>query len=110
MQGAGFGNYNSGIAFSGVSQAQATPGRTMMAASINGQETARMMSPVTTASGGMSKIRNRSGQTADHVMKVSRRHGHLRRKVPTGLSVQKKMYVDLKPLAMIHSFRLIKMC
>lgn len=53
MQNAGFGNYNAGMPFSGVSQAQPTPGRSMMAASINGQESARMMSPVAATLGGM---------------------------------------------------------
>ncbi|BDD56085.1 hypothetical protein MAP00_001562 [Monascus purpureus] len=68
VQGAGFGNYNSGIAFSGVSQAQATPGRTMMAASINGQETARMMSPVTAASGGIATTRSPAAQGPNGVI------------------------------------------
>lgn len=53
LQGtAGFGGYNNGIPFSGVTQPQATPGRTMMAAAINGQDTTRVMSPIA-ASGGM---------------------------------------------------------
>lgn len=54
MQSAGFGNYNTGMAFSGVSQAQATQGRTMMAGSMSGQEMARMVSPVAAGLGGMS--------------------------------------------------------
>ncbi|KAL1885690.1 transcriptional regulator [Paecilomyces lecythidis] len=45
LQNAGFGNYASNLAFSGVNQTQSAQTRNMMAASINGQETARIMSP-----------------------------------------------------------------
>lgn len=52
MQNTGFGSYNSGMAFSGVNQTQSTQNRNLIAASINGQELSRIMSPTAASSGG----------------------------------------------------------
>lgn len=52
MQGAGLGNYSSGMPFSGVNQSQSAQNRNMIAASMNGQE--RIMSPGGASSTGKS--------------------------------------------------------
>ncbi|KAI9934732.1 hypothetical protein MW887_000349 [Aspergillus wentii] len=67
MQNAGFGNYNAGMAFSGVNQAQSAQNRNMIAASINGQETARMMSPANAGSGGIATSRSPVNQGTNGV-------------------------------------------
>lgn len=54
LQNAGLGGYNSGMGFQGQSAAHT---RNMMAASVNGQETGRMMSPANMGSASMSWLR-----------------------------------------------------
>ncbi|KAL2012608.1 hypothetical protein VTN00DRAFT_133 [Thermoascus crustaceus] len=68
LQNAGFGNYGAGMAFSGVNQTQSSQSRNMMAASLNGQETARIMSPTTAGSGGISSSRSPINQGSNGVL------------------------------------------
>jgi CCR4-NOT transcription complex subunit 2 len=58
LQNAGFGNYGAGIGFTGMNQAQGAPNNNVMAASMNGQDTARMMSPAAAGAGGVATSRS----------------------------------------------------
>lgn len=58
MQG-GFGSYNNALTFSSVTQPQAAQGRTIIAPAINGQDTGRIMSPLT-GTGGIATTTTRS--------------------------------------------------
>ncbi|KAL7653957.1 unnamed protein product [Aspergillus niger] len=59
------GNYNGGLSFTGVSQAQSAQARNMVAASVNGQE--RIMSPATAGSGGIETSRSPVNQGSSRV-------------------------------------------
>ncbi|KAL1982883.1 hypothetical protein VTN96DRAFT_811 [Rasamsonia emersonii] len=56
LQNAGFGSYGSGMQYSG--QNQSAQARNIMAASMNGHETNRIMSPATAGSSGISTSRS----------------------------------------------------
>ncbi|CAK47590.1 uncharacterized protein An02g03090 [Aspergillus niger] len=65
IQSTGLGNYNGGLSFTGVSQAQSAQARNMVAASVNGQE--RIMSPATAGSGGIETSRSPVNQGSSRV-------------------------------------------
>lgn len=58
LQNTGFGNYGAGMGFTGMNQAQAAPNNNVVAASMNGQDTARMMSPAAAGAGGVATSRS----------------------------------------------------
>lgn len=64
MQNAGFGGYNAGIGFQG----QSAQTRNMMAASVNGQETGRMMSPANMSPAGIAGSRSPVNQGPNGVL------------------------------------------
>ncbi|KAJ5105598.1 hypothetical protein NUU61_002945 [Penicillium alfredii] len=68
MQNTGFGSYNSGMAFSGVNQTQSTQNRNLIAASINGQEPSRIMSPTAASSGGLGTPRSPVNQGPNGIL------------------------------------------
>lgn len=58
LQSTGFGNYNGGMPFGGLNQAQAPTNHNLMSGSVNGQESARMMSPTSANAGGIATTRS----------------------------------------------------
>ncbi|PWY73621.1 NOT2 family protein [Aspergillus heteromorphus CBS 117.55] len=65
MQSTGLGSYSGGLPFAGVSQTQPAQTRSIVAASVNGQE--RIMSPVTASSGGIETSRSPVNQGSNRV-------------------------------------------
>ncbi|EAW13978.1 NOT2/NOT3/NOT5 family protein [Aspergillus clavatus NRRL 1] len=67
IQNAGLGNYSGAMPFSGASQNQSAQNRNVIAASINGQDTARMMSPAAASSAAIGTSRSPVSQALNGV-------------------------------------------
>ena len=68
LQNTGFGNYGTGMPFTDINQAQGAPNSNVVASSINGQDTARMMSPATAGAGGMATSRSPVNQGSNGML------------------------------------------
>lgn len=68
LQSTGFGNYGTGMQFSDINQGQTAPNSNVVAGSINGQETARMMSPANAGAGGIATSRSPVNQGSNGML------------------------------------------
>lgn len=86
MQNAGFGSFNAGIGFQG----QSAQTRNIMAASVNGQETGRMMSPANMSPAGMLATQTAARVRTDRVFQVLRGRGRQSTRDPMVCWAKKK--------------------
>lgn len=96
LQNTGFGNYGTGMAFSGVNQTQSSQSRNMMATSLNGQETARIMSPAAAGSGGISTSRSPLNQGPNGV--IGQEKEDLRGLRPDGYTEQQQNQAQIQQM------------